>query len=295
VGRLTLPFGAPRRILTKTRNCFCTGPWDSRAMRIPFFAILLLLVQAASAVAEPACPASRQMRFELTGQVRRSDLGFTEGFEMHDGMLYESTGDVYGTSRLERIDPRTGKATVLKDAGHDYFGEGLTIFDNLLYQMTWKEHRVFVFDLTGRPLKEFSNPREGWGLTHDATRLIASDGSDHLFFLRPGDFITLGSIAVREGALPVSDINELEYVDGAIYANVFMSWRVLKISPVTGCVLAAADLSSLHERFSPADRSFIDAESNFVLNGIAYDPATRLFTLTGKYWPLLFTGRFVEG
>ena len=130
-------------------------------------------------------------------------------------------------------------------------------------------------------------------MTHDATHLIASDGSDHLFFLRPSDFATLSSVAVREGTSPVGNLNELEYVDGAIYANVFLTWRVLKISPVTGCVLAAADLSALHEQFSPADRSIIDAEGNFVLNGIAYDPRTRLFTVTGKYWPLLFTGRFV--
>jgi glutamine cyclotransferase len=262
-------------------------------MRIWAFTILLLLTPVTGAMAQTSCPAPKPMRFEQTGQVHRSNLGFTEGLEMHGGMLYESTGDVYGTSRLERIDPKTGKVSVLLDAGHDYFGEGLTIFGQRLYQMTWKEHRVFVSDLEGHRLQELSNPREGWGLTHDTTRLIASDGSDNLFFLRPSDFATLGSVAIREGSLPVGNLNELEYVDGAIYANVFLTWRVLKISPTTGCVLAAADLSALHSQFSPSDRSIIDAEGNFVLNGIAYDPITRLFTVTGKYWPLLFTGRFV--
>ena len=234
------------------------------------------------------------MRFQVAGQVRRSDLAFTEGLELHDGALYESSGDLFGTSRVERIDPASGKATVLYDGGHKYFGEGLTIFGGHIYQMTWREHRVFLRDMKGNALREFTNPREGWGLTHDASRLIASDGSDHLFFLRPADFSTSGSVLVREGATPVSQINELEYVDGAVYANVFETWRVLKIDPASGCVLAAADLKDLHTRLGEADRGLIDAEGNFVLNGIAHDPKTGLFTVTGKYWPLLFTGRFVE-
>ena len=263
-------------------------------MRAAFLILALLLTSAACVQAQPACPAPKAMRFEVTGQVRRSDLGFTEGLEFHDGALYESSGDLYGTSRIERIDPVTGKATLLYDGGHRYFGEGLTIFNNRIYQMTWREHRVFLRDLSGKALREFHNPREGWGLTHDDHRLIASDGSDRLFFLRPSDFATLGSVAVREGDQAINQINELEYVDGAVYANVFETWRVLKIDPGNGCVLAAADLSSLHGRFGEADREIIDAENNFVLNGIAHDPKSGLFTITGKYWPVLFTGRFVE-
>ncbi len=263
-------------------------------MRSPLLALFLSLLTSACAAAQPACPAPRAMRFEVTGEVRRSDLAFTEGLEFHGGALYESSGDVFGTSRVERIDPATGKATTLVDGGHAYFGEGLTIFGNRLYQMTWREHRVFVRDLKGKALRELRNPREGWGLTHDASRLIASDGSDQLFFLRPSDFATLGSVAVREGTQPVHQINELEYVDGAVYANVFETWRVLKIDPASGCVLAAADLSGLHARFSEADRAHVDGEINFVLNGIAHDPGTGLFTVTGKYWPILFTGRFIE-
>jgi len=234
------------------------------------------------------------MRFEVTSQVRRSDQAFTEGLEFYDGALYESSGDLFGTSRIERIDPATGKATVLYDAGHKYFGEGLTITGGHIYQMTWREHRVFLRDLKGKSLREFRNPREGWGLTHDASRLIASDGSDHLFFLRPSNFSTIGSVLVREGAAPVEQINELEYVGGAVYANVFETWRVLKIDPANGCVLAVADLRGLHALLKEADRDVVDAEGNFVLNGIAHDPGTGLFTVTGKYWPLLFTGRFIE-
>jgi glutamine cyclotransferase len=255
---------------------------------------LLLSLAALPAFAQEACPAPKSMRFVVTGEMRRSELAFTEGLEFHDGALYESSGDLFGTSRLLRIDPATGKVTTLQDGGHGYFGEGLTIFGGHIYQMTWREHRVFLRDLKGKALREFRNPREGWGLTHDAGRLIASDGSDHLFFIRPSDFATIGSVTVREGGRSIDQINELEYVDGAVYANVFQTWRVLKIDPRSGCVLAAADLSALHARFSPADRDRIDAEGNFVLNGIAHDPRTGLFTVTGKDWPVLFTGRFVE-
>ena len=247
-------------------------------MRASFLALVLSLTTAACVQAQTACPAPKPMRFDVTGQIRRSDLAFTEGLEFHDGALYESSGDLYGTSRVERIDPATGKATLLYDGGHKYFGEGLTIFNNRIYQMTWREHRVFLRDMAGKSLREFHNPRDGWGLTHDKSRLIA----------------TTGSVAVREGDQPINQINELEYVDGSVFANVFETWRVLKIDPGTGCVQAVADLSGLHARFSEADRDIIDSESNFVLNGIAHDPKTGLFTVTGKNWPVLFTGRFIE-
>ncbi|MBV9549594.1 MAG: glutaminyl-peptide cyclotransferase, partial [Alphaproteobacteria bacterium] len=111
---------------------------------------------------------------------------------------------------------------------------------------------------------------------------------------RPSDFSTIGSVVVREGTQPIRQINELEYVDGAVFANIFETWRVLKIDAASGCVLAAADLSALHARFSEADRGVIDAEGNFVLNGIAHDPKTGVFTVTGKDWPMLFTGHFIE-
>jgi len=262
-------------------------------MRTRFIALILSLA-ATPALAQGGCPAPRTMRFEVTGEVRRSEPAFTEGLEFHDGALYESSGDLFGTSRVVRIDPANGKVTVLYDGGHRYFGEGLTFFGGRLYQMTWREHRVFVYDARGRKLGELSNPREGWGLTHDATRLIASDGSDHLFFLAPETFATLGAVRVMAGDRPVFALNELEYADGAIYANVFQTWHILKIAPATGCVLARADLHGLWDRLSPADKRRVDFDNNFVLNGIARDPKTGLFTLTGKFWPVLFTGRFVE-
>lgn len=234
------------------------------------------------------------MQFEVTAQVRRSEPGFTQGLEYRNGVLFESTGNVVGTSRVQRIDPATGQVTTLQDGGNDYFGEGLTILGDRIWQLTWREGRVFQRDLSGRQVREFRNPREGWGIAHDGRRLIVSDGSDRLFFHRPSDFAEQGSVQVRAPGGPVYGLNELEYVKGEVFANIFTTWRIVKISPRTGCVLAVADLSGLRARMPQAELAHIGAESNFVLNGIAHNPATGLFTLTGKYWNYLFTGRFVE-
>jgi glutamine cyclotransferase len=158
--------------------------------------------------------------------------------------------------------------------------------------MTWREHRVFVFDQNMRKLPELTNPREGWGLTHDDKELIASDGSSRLYFLSPRDFSTRRSLTVRDAGREVRNINELEYVQGAIWANIFESWNLIRISPITGCVEARADLAPLQALMTTMDRQVIASDGNFVPNGIAYNPANGEFAVTGKYWPMLFTGRF---
>ena len=258
--------------------------------------VLLLWSGFASLGAGPAraanCAPPASLVFEVTGTLHRDVPGFTEGLEGPDGRLYESTGDVFGETRINIIDRKTGKVTALRNDHRRYFGEGLTFFGGRIYQMSWREHLVSVFDLNGRRIGKLHNPREGWGLTHDARRLIASDGSSRLFFLSPRDFSTQATVTVRQGGQEVANLNELEYVDGAIWANVFEDWRILKIAPATGCVLGVADLHGLYDRLSPAEREKVDADSNFVLNGIAHDPASGQFIVTGKYWPVLFTGHF---
>jgi glutamine cyclotransferase len=260
-------------------------------MRAPLI-LLLAMLGTAPALAQPRCPLPKELSFTVDHQIRRSAYGFTEGLEMADGALLESTGDVVGNTVINRIDPATGHVTVLMDAGTRYFGEGLTRFGGKLYQMSWREHRVFTFDAAMKPLGELRNPREGWGLTHDETRLIASDGSSRLFFLSPETFATLGSVRVRDEHGAVSNLNELEYVEGAVWANVFETWMVVKISPATGCVLARADLTPLRRQISAADLKLIDSDGNFVPNGIAWDGAGGQFILTGKVWPILFLGHF---
>src|SRR4051812_48290026 len=267
-------------------------------MRATLFRLLLgltgTLLGLDQADAAAPCPAPRPLSFQLTRTVHRDMPGFTEGLEWHDGAIWESTGDLFGESRINRIDPVTGHVTSLVNAGKSYFGEGLTIFANRTYQMTWQEHRVFVFDPAMRRLPELKNPREGWGLTHDSEQLIASDGSDRLFFLNPVDFSLRRSLGVMWGNRRLHNLNELEWVDGAIWANVFEDWNLVRISPVTGCVEAVVDLRPLRQRMTAQDRRAVDADANFVPNGIAYEPSTGQFILTGKYWPLLYFGRFSE-
>ena len=265
-------------------------------MRLSLLSFLLLapLALSSPAGAAPKCPVPKRLVFQVEGEIRRTTVGFTEGLEMHDGALLESTGNFIGDTRINRIDPKTGQVVVLMDAGQSYFGEGLTVFGDRIFQMTYREHRVFVFDKTMRKLRTLFNPREGWGLTHDENQLIASDGSHQLFFLSPKDFAVRRTLPVFDQGRRVTNLNELEYVQGAIWANVFESWAIVRISPATGCVEARADLAPLRGRMSPADRRAVDDDANFVPNGIAFDPASGLFTVTGKYWPLLYTGRFVE-
>jgi glutamine cyclotransferase len=253
----------------------------------------LFLIPLPLAAAEK-CPVPRSLTFQPQGEIRRDTPGFTEGLEVQDGAIYESTGDLFGDTRINRIDPKTGHVTAVMNAGKAYFGEGITFFGGKLYQMTYREHRVFVFDQNMRRLPELSNPREGWGLTHDENQLIASDGSSRLYFLSPQDFRASRVLTVFDQGREVRNLNELEYVQGAIWANVFENWSVVRISPVTGCVEARADLTPLRALMSAADRRTIDSDDNFVPNGIAYSPASGLFAVTGKYWPMLYTGRFVE-
>ena len=259
-------------------------------MRLPFLALML----CATPVLAAPCPVPKAQAFVVEKTLHRDKPGFTEGLEVRDGALWESTGDVFGDSGINRIDLKTGHVKTLLDAGRRYFGEGLTAFGGRLYQMTYTEHRVFTFDAKMKPLRELSNPRQGWGLTHDATRLIASDGSDKLFFLSPEDFATQGSLQVADQDQPVTNLNELEYVDGAVWANVFEHWTVLKISPQTGCVEAKADITPLRSHMTHEERAGIARDDNFVPNGIAWNPATGQFILTGKYWPMLFFGRFID-
>ncbi len=264
-----------------------------RAKLLCLLALPGLLLTGGALAAEP-CPAPRLMPFRLERTLHRDMPGFTEGLEWHDGAIWESTGNLFGESRINRIDPASGHVTSLINAGKDYFGEGLTVFDGRFYQMTWREHRVFVFDQAFRHLPPLSNPREGWGLTHDATDLIASDGSDTLFFLSPKDFSLRRKLKVRIADESLPAINELEWVDGAIWANVFEDWNLAKISPVTGCVEGVVDLRPLLRQMTPEQQRKILAEPNFVPNGVAHDPVTGQFIVTGKNWPALFFGRIIE-
>ena len=211
---------------------------------------------------------------------------FTQGLEFDKGVLYESTG-LYGRSSLRKVDLETGKVLQQRDLPSEYFGEGITIFRGKIYQLTWESHKGFIYDLqTFQPIGEFSYTGEGWGLTHDGHFLIMSDGTNQIRFMDPISFQTARTIGVFSEGRPLSNLNELEYIKGEIYANVYETDYIVRLDPGSGKVLGWIDLTGL---LSPSDRH----HSVDVLNGIAYDETRDRLVVTGKLWPKLFQIRLV--
>lgn len=212
---------------------------------------------------------------------------FTEGLEFYDSSLLESTGQ-YGPSKLLQLDPKTGKVLKEVKLGDKYFGEGITVLHDTLYQLTWKEKLVFVYDVkTFKKIKELPfDGAEGWGMTNDGKNIIVSTGSSNLYYYEPGTFKLLKTVTVSENGTPVPNVNELEYVDGYVYANQWQYDYIVKIDPSNGNVVAKYDLGGLHDSVKRMDPN---AE---VLNGIAYNHTTKKFYVTGKNWPQMFEIQF---
>lgn len=253
-------------------------------------AVLTLLLAAPAHAAECARPAP--LRFEVTGKIVRSEVGFTQGLEWRDGKLFESTGAIGGRSGLNTIAP-DGTVTNLLNQGTKVFGEGLTILNDEIYQLTWQEHEVYVYDLDGKLKRTMRNPREGWGLTNDGKNLIFSDGKPSFFFADPNTFAITREVKIRSDRPgEVAGLNELELIDGKLYGNIFMSNTVVRIDPTSGCIEATADLGSLWRSMTDADKKQVTGSDQNVLNGIAYDKASELFYLTGKRWRTIFVGKF---
>jgi len=212
---------------------------------------------------------------------------FTQGLEFHDGVLYEGTGgkapdDFFST--LRKVDYTNGKVLQKYDLPPEYFGEGITILNDKIYQLTWREMTAFEYDLKDfKLLREMRYSGEGWGLTNDGTNLIMSDGTHVIRFVNPQDFKTIRTIVVNdEKGKPVMQLNELEYVKGEIWANIWQTGWIVRIDPANGKLLGRIDLNKLskdeEEKNEHAD----------VLNGIAYDAANDRMFVTGKLWQRLF-------
>jgi glutamine cyclotransferase len=205
---------------------------------------------------------------------------FTQGLAIEAGQLYEGTGQ-YGASVLRRVDLVSGRPEKQRALGPQYFGEGIAILDGLVYQITWQNGIVIVYDLdTFEVERTMQYDGEGWGLTHDGRQLIMSDGSATIRFRDPRTFAVTREIEVRANGVPVPRLNELEYIDGEIWANIWYDDRIARISPATGEVLGFIDLSTLYPRSARG--------SEAVLNGIAYDAAADRLFVTGKNWPQLY-------
>lgn len=247
-------------------------------------AAALLVVALSSAAADPAGAAPLQP-WHLVREYPHDTHCFTEGLALDGpGHLIESGGE-YGESELAIRDLASGGKLKTHRLGPDYFGEGIALAGGKIFQLTWKEHTAFVYDLNLRQTGQFSFNGEGWGLTWNGRHLIQSDGSSTLYFIDPQSFITDSHITVRDGDTEVIDLNELEYARGRIYANVWHSSRIAVIVPETGQVERWIDLAPLQQRF--AKPAGWDPSDN-VLNGIAYDPHSGHLYVTGKRWPRLF-------
>ncbi len=206
---------------------------------------------------------------------------FTQGLIYHDGFLYESTG-LHGASSLRKVELKTGRVVEQRLLDRQYFGEGITEWGGSLLQLTWNSNLGFIYDRSGLKVRgTFRYPGEGWGLTHDRDRLIMSDGTAALRFLDPKTFRETGRLNVRYGEAPLADLNELEFVRGEIFANVYRTDWIVRISPQTGAMTGRIDLRGL---LPDADRRIpVD-----MLNGIAYDAGGNRLFVTGKLWPKLF-------
>lgn len=211
---------------------------------------------------------------------------FTQGLLWDDGRLWESTGQ-YGQSSLREVDPTTGRVLRQIDVDPGLFAEGLALVEGRLIQLTWQSGLALVWDReTLGPAGHFTYGGQGWGLARDGRRLVMSDGSSRLTFRDANSFAETGSLEVTLDGVPLRNLNELEVVDGWIYANVWKDERIVRIDPETGKVRAVIDASGL---LSPMERPGAD-----VLNGIAYDPESKTFWITGKLWPTMFQVEFVD-
>jgi glutamine cyclotransferase len=211
---------------------------------------------------------------------------YTQGLLFKDGHLYESTG-LNGRSSLRMVDLETGRVLQSAPLPAKYFAEGLADWGSTLIQLTWQSHVAFVYDqFSFRQLRTFNYDGEGWGLTKDGRSLILSDGTATIRFFDPVNFHEVRRVVVRDHGAQVTDLNELEYIHGQIYANVWHTDRIARISPVTGQVLSWIDLTGLLPENQRSD-------PEAVLNGIAYDAAHDRLFVTGKLWPTLFEIKIV--
>jgi glutaminyl-peptide cyclotransferase len=257
----------------------------NRSFRHP---ILISLTALLTSLVFSACAGERDRSesYDVTDHFPHDPAAYTQGLVWGDSVLFESTGQ-YGHSDVRRVDLHSGRVLASRPLPADRFGEGLALLKGRLYQLTWKEGVAYTYDAaTLAPRDSFHYAGEGWGLTTDGTSLIMSDGSDSLRVLSPATFQVQRVMHARYKEAPVYQLNELEYVNGEILANVYQSNWVLRIDPATGLVREVLDFADLYpDRSASAD----------VMNGIALAPDGKQLLLTGKFWPTVFQVRLHSG
>lgn len=237
----------------------------------------------------PTVPEAQSIPYTVVNAYPHDTSAFTQGLEFYKGTMYESTG-LEGRSTLRTVDHLSGKVKQLHKLDNKYFGEGITVLHDTLYQLTWQNHVVFVYDpKTMRVIREMSWGGEGWGITNDGKSLIISDGSDKLYFVRPADLKLEKVVSVTDHLGPLNNLNELEFVNGSIYANRIEYNYIVRIDPNNGHVTGKMDFTDILKKYAKIDLTYIDTNPHgAVLNGIAWDPDKKRMYITGKLWPLVF-------
>jgi glutaminyl-peptide cyclotransferase len=257
----------------------------SNGIRLSFIekALAVAAFSGAFGNSPPAAAAPPTVRPEIVATHPHDPRAFTQGLLLHQGKLYESTG-LLGRSSLRRVVVETGAVEKSTSLAADLFGEGLALVSDRLIQLTWQNNVALSYDLEFNALGRFDYTGEGWGLCYDGARLVMSNGSSRLVFRNPTTFAVTGEVEVRGASGPVANLNELECVGSRVYANVWQTNSIVHIDPASGDVLHVVDASGL---LSPSEAAGVD-----VMNGIAFDPASGHFFITGKLWPKLFEVRF---
>jgi hypothetical protein len=234
----------------------------------------------------PEWQATTDLTYEVVAELPHDAEAYTQGLVLHDRHWVESTGK-NGQTTLRRVEPSTGAVVLKKNLVADFFGEGCTVFGGKIYQLSWKNQQGFVYDATTfQWQKNFSYTGEGWGLTNDGTSLIMSNGSNTLQFFDPVTFKPGKLLRVEWNGQPLDKLNELEFIEGEIFANIWFKDQIARIDPSNGRVIGMIDLAGI-------DKKEKRMQEENVLNGIAYDPVTRDIFVTGKCWPKIYQIRLV--
>ena len=247
--------------------------------KIAFLTVFLLLLITAVATAAFNTDKVKELDYQVLTSYHHDPDAFTQGLEIYNDNLYEGTG-LYGRSSLRKVKIKNGKILEKISLDKKYFGEGITILNSKIYQLSWKENIAFVYDLNFNLIKTFDYQGEGWGLANNGQQLIMSNGSEYVYFRNPNTFKITKKEKIKVDNKVVKNLNELEYHNGFIYANIWQSDYILKINAENGKVEAYLDLTNILKT---------DYNGKIgVLNGIAYDPKNNNFLITGKLWPKIY-------
>jgi glutamine cyclotransferase len=258
--------------------------------RLVIATAILLTIFIVAGVSKTEHPLSKYdsitiLNYSVVNSYLHDPNAYTQGLVLYEGKIIEGIG-LYGSSSLRSVNQLTGEILRMHNLSSTIFGEGVTVLNGKIYQLTWKNNICFVYDADSfKELLTFSYGGEGWGLTTDGVNLIMSDGSSKLLFINPSNFTVIKSLDVMADGVPVARINELEYVEGVIYANIWLTDTVIGIDPKSGRVIEKIDFSKLKNS---------DWSSTDVFNGIAYDAENKRMFVTGKLWPILYEVKLIK-